>query len=82
MLRLGKFPVERFTDWERFQSLASASVSPRVEINSCTEADKAAGDFAASIVSACRLSTKTTISDQSRRLIAGSKLLLLPFVEF
>jgi hypothetical protein len=27
-------PVEKFTDWERFQSLASELVSPRVEINS------------------------------------------------
>jgi hypothetical protein len=25
-------PVEKFTDWERFQSLASALVSPRVEL--------------------------------------------------
>jgi hypothetical protein len=45
-------PVEKFTDWERFQSLASALVSPRVEINSCIEADTAARDFAASIASA------------------------------
>jgi hypothetical protein len=33
-------PVEKFTDWEGFQSLASALVSPRIEINSCTEAGK------------------------------------------
>jgi hypothetical protein len=26
-------PVKKFTDWERFQSHASALVSPRVEIN-------------------------------------------------
>jgi hypothetical protein len=51
-------PVEKFTDWERFKSLASAIVSPRVEINSCTEADKAARDFVDSIASAYRLSTK------------------------
>jgi hypothetical protein len=30
-------PVEKFTDWERFNSLASALVSPRIEINVCTE---------------------------------------------
>jgi hypothetical protein len=53
-------PVEKFADWERFQNLASASVSPRVEISSYIEADKAARDFAASIVSAYRLSIKTT----------------------
>jgi endonuclease V-like protein UPF0215 family len=27
-------PLEKFTDWERFQRLASNLVSPRVEINS------------------------------------------------
>jgi hypothetical protein len=37
-------PVEKFTDWERFQSLASALVFRRVEINSCVEADNAASD--------------------------------------
>jgi hypothetical protein len=38
-----------------------------VEINSCIETDKAACNFAASIASAYRLSTKTTtISDHSR----------------
>jgi hypothetical protein len=60
-------PVEKFTDWERFQSLASALVSPRVEINECIEVDKASRDFPASIASAYRLSTKTiTISDCNR----------------
>jgi hypothetical protein len=60
-------PVEKFTDWERFQSLASALVSPTVEINSCIEADNAARNFAASIASAYRLSTNTkTISDRNR----------------
>jgi hypothetical protein len=58
--------VEKFTNWERFQSPASALVSPRVEINSCIETDKAAREFAASIASACRLSNKTTISDRNR----------------
>jgi hypothetical protein len=60
-------PVEKFTDWERFKILASALVSPRIEINSCTEADKAVRDFAASIASAYWLSTKTTtLSDRNR----------------
>jgi hypothetical protein len=45
-------PVEKFTDWGRFQSLTSALVAAR--------------DFAASIASAYRLSTKTTtISDRN-----------------
>jgi hypothetical protein len=61
------YPFEKFTDRERFQSLTSALVSPRVEINSCIEADKVARDFTASIGSAYRLSTKTTvISDRNR----------------
>jgi hypothetical protein len=42
-------PVEKFTDWERFQSLASDLVSLKIQINSSIEADKAARDFAASI---------------------------------
>jgi hypothetical protein len=53
-------PVEKFTDWDRFQSFASALVSPGVEINSCIEADKTARNFATSIASSYRLSTKTT----------------------
>jgi hypothetical protein len=51
-------PVEKFTGWERLQGFASALVSPRVKINSCIEADKAAGNFAASIVSAYMMSNK------------------------
>jgi hypothetical protein len=35
-------PVEKFTDWERFQSLASELISPRIEINSGVEAEKKA----------------------------------------
>jgi hypothetical protein len=57
-------PTGKFTDWERFQSLASDLVSPRIQINSGVEADKAARDFAASIALAYRLSTcKVTLSD-------------------
>jgi hypothetical protein len=33
-------PLEKFTDWERFQSLASNLISPRLEINTGVEADK------------------------------------------
>jgi hypothetical protein len=59
-------PVEKFTDWERFQSVASELISPKLEINSGVEADKAARDFTASIASAYRLSTsKITLSDMN-----------------
>jgi hypothetical protein len=57
-------PTKKFTDWERFQSLASDLVSPSIQINSGVAADKVARDFAASIASAYRLSTsKVTLSD-------------------
>jgi hypothetical protein len=49
--------TEIFTDWERFQSLASDLISPRLEINMGVEADKAAHELTASIASAYRLST-------------------------
>jgi hypothetical protein len=41
-------PIEKFTDRDRFQSLASELIAPRIEINSGVEADKAARDFTAS----------------------------------
>jgi hypothetical protein len=69
-------PVENFTDWERFQSLASALVSPRVQINSCIEADSASREFAASIASAYKLSTKKTrISHRNRGSSSLERLL-------
>jgi hypothetical protein len=56
--------IEKFTDWERFQSLASELISPKLEIKPGVEADKAAHDFATSIASAYMLSTtKVTLSD-------------------
>jgi hypothetical protein len=68
--------VENFTDWERFQSLASALVSPRVEINSGIETDEAARDYAASIASAYRLSNKTiTNLDRNRGPLSLERLL-------
>jgi hypothetical protein len=58
-------PVEKFTDCERFQSLASGLISPSIQIHSSEEADKASRVFAASVASADRLSTrKTTILDR------------------
>jgi hypothetical protein len=59
-------PVEKLTDWELLQSFASELISPNIQIHSSNEADKAARDFAASIASAYRLSTrkKTTVLDR------------------
>jgi hypothetical protein len=57
-------PIEKFTDWDRFQSLASELISPKVEIISGVESDKAGRDFTASIASAYGLSTsKITLLD-------------------
>jgi hypothetical protein len=44
-------PLEKFTDWVRFQSLVSDLASARTQINSEVEADKAARDFTASVTS-------------------------------
>jgi len=54
MLGLGETlaQVEKFTDWDRFQSLTSGLILPKLKINSELEADKAARDFTASISSA------------------------------
>jgi hypothetical protein len=48
-------PIEKFTDWDLFQSLASELISPKIEIKSEVDADKAARDFSSSIASAYRL---------------------------
>jgi hypothetical protein len=57
-------PVEKFTDWDQFESLLSKLLSPRIEINSEVEADKEERDFTASVASAYRLSKcKVTLSD-------------------
>jgi hypothetical protein len=48
-------PIEKFTNWDQFQSLASELIPPRIEINTGVEADKAARDFTASVASAYML---------------------------
>jgi hypothetical protein len=69
-------PLEKFTNWERFQSLASNPISPRAEINSWVEADKAARAFTASIASTCRLSTnEITLSDLNNDTPALDRIL-------
>jgi hypothetical protein len=56
--------VEKFTNWEWFQSLASVLISPRIEINSEEEVDTTACDFTTFVASAYRLpTTKVTLSD-------------------
>jgi hypothetical protein len=69
--------TEKFTDWERFQNLASDVISPRVEINLGVEADKAERDFTSSIASAYRLSTsKITISELNHDLLGLDNFLI------
>jgi hypothetical protein len=59
-------PVDKFTEWEQFESLVSESISPRIQINFGDEADKADCDFTAFISSVytlptCRLLSRTLI---------------------
>jgi hypothetical protein len=42
-------PIEKLKNWDGFQSLASELRSPKIEINSGVEADKAAREFTASV---------------------------------
>jgi hypothetical protein len=76
MLEVGIFRTRltKFTDWERFQSLASELISPRIKINSEEEAYIASRDFIASIPSTCRLSTsKITLSDLNKESLLKHK---------
>jgi hypothetical protein len=69
-------PLEKFAIWERFQSLASNLISPRVQINSGVEADEAARAFSASIASAYRMSTsKITLSELNNDLPVLDRML-------
>jgi hypothetical protein len=69
-------PIEKFTDWDQFQSLASELISPRIKINSGVEADKAARDFTASIALAYTLATsKVTLSDINNDIPGLDRLL-------
>jgi hypothetical protein len=69
-------PLEKITDWERFYSLTSNLISPRIEINSGAEADKVAHVFTASIASAYLLSTsKITLSELNNDLPGLDRLL-------
>jgi hypothetical protein len=69
-------PIEKFTDWEWLQSLSSDLLSPRTQINSGIEANKAAHGFTAIIASSCRLSTsKITLLDLNRDLPGLDRLL-------
>jgi hypothetical protein len=69
-------PIEKFTDWDRFQSLASELISNKIEIKSGVEADKVARDFTASIASAYRLTTsKITLLDLNNDLPGLDRLL-------
>jgi hypothetical protein len=57
-------PIEKFTDWDQFQSLALELIPPRIKIKMGVEADKAVCNFTASVALAYRLSTsKVTLLD-------------------
>ena len=68
--------LEKFMDWDRFQSLTSELISPKLKINSEVEADKAARDFTGSKASAHKLSThKNTPYDLNNNLPVLDRLL-------
>jgi hypothetical protein len=70
-------PIEKFTDWDRFQTLVSELISLKVEIKSGIEADKAAHDFTDCTASASRLSTsKITLLNMNNELPGLDKLLI------
>jgi hypothetical protein len=70
------YQVGKFKDWELFQSLASELISPRIQINSEDEADKAARDFTALRASAYRPSTsKIKLSDLNKNILGLESLL-------
>jgi hypothetical protein len=68
--------IEKFTDWEWFQSLASELISPRIKIQSRVEAYKVAYYFTASIASAYRLSTSEVTLLEINNDIPGLDCLL------
>jgi len=53
-VRARNFPnrTEKLTDWRRFQSFASDLISPRIQINSVEEADRATHELTSSVDSA------------------------------
>jgi hypothetical protein len=69
-------PVDKLTDWGRFQRLASELISPKFRINSGKAANKAAHNFTASIALAYRLSAnKLTLKDLNKDLRGLESLL-------
>jgi hypothetical protein len=69
-------PLEKFTEWERFQSLALNLVSPRIEINPGVEAEGAASAITASIASAYRLSNNRITLTELNSYLPGLDRLL------
>jgi hypothetical protein len=70
------YPIEKFANWERFQSLASELISPKIQNTSEIEADKAERYFTTSISLEYRLSTyKITRLDLNNNLPGLNRLL-------
>jgi len=62
-------PVESHTDCERFRGLTSDLISPRIQIDIADVVDRAACNFAVSVATAYRLSTrKITLSELNNQL--------------
>jgi hypothetical protein len=68
--------VEKLTNWDQFQSLATELISQNILIYSSNDADKVARGVAAPLASAYRLSTRnTTIFDRRCEIPALNYLL-------
>jgi hypothetical protein len=69
-------PIEKLTDWNVFNSLASELISPKIKIKCGVEAEKAALEISASIASAYRLPTnKIALLDLNNDLPGFYRLL-------
>jgi len=69
-------PVEIHTDWELFRSVASDLISPRIQIDTADDTERAACNFAASVASTYRLSSrKITLSELNNELPEIDRLL-------
>jgi hypothetical protein len=69
-------PLEKFTEWERFQNLVSNLILSRIKMNCGVEVDKAAREFTASIASAYRLSASKVELSELNSYIPGLDMLL------
>jgi hypothetical protein len=67
--------IEKFRDWDKVQSLSSELISPKIEIKSGTEADKAARNLSFSLLRYRLPTSKITRLDLNKNLSGLDRLL-------